>query len=63
MIYHLSLPVALMLSTAALANSAGAAHRQTSEMDAIGCRLDAFTYRAFAFAAEGERIARKRGWS
>lgn len=63
MIVRMSLPVALMLSTAAMANTADRDPLQTSETDAMECRLDGATYRAFAFGVEGEeKIARKRGW-
>ena len=63
MIDQLSLSVAFMLSTAALASSAEPDPVRTSEVDAIECRLDAPDYSAFAFAVEGEeKVARKRGW-
>ena len=54
MIDHLSLPVALMLSTGALANGAASDPLHTSEVDAIECRLDAseqFVVRGHIFSA------------
>lgn len=62
-IAHLFFPVALMISTATMATDVDPDPSQTSEVDAIECRLDASTYHSFAFGVEGEeKIARKRGW-